>query len=722
MDDKSIGNLFKHKFSQREFKMEDAYWEDAEQLIIEANRKRRKRYVAYFTGIILLLIVSSLGMLHFQNNKETQVLTSAKLDSPMDEKAPNSTQLDNTVSIGNNNGRNKPLVTADKSGARMNKNRSDEEPSQSTVTISHEKDTQSLLADPNVNAVKANENTSIGNQPQNSIDNDKEQANSSLNVASENAEAMRIPIDKTGETQMLADIKMAAPVNETVPNGIKGDDTLTPINYGGDGKAVVIANHDTPIINESASDGLPSQSTLIGGQDIDRGSSTVDVNAITTNENMPIDSLPQQLLVGDKNHADELIDLVPESTAVMSIPMDKKRATPVLANIDIDASIEEQTSGSSKVDSSTSISDADRSDRSIFSAVENGALMNKNASYGMPSQSDIITSHQIDTSSSTLDPNLSDIITIENPLTLGDENEVNDLITPQNKSAQDSTYAISVEKDTITTLPTKETVDEIQGISKKSPFSISIYGGAAYVDKLLISDQPSYDQYINRRKSEEQAIISYSAGIELDYTFNNWVFSAGVGYDKLGEKTNYLPNVKQQINSADNSYWGIAKFSYWAADSLGNPVLVELIDSNYITVSTTDTMIVPDSSITEQNGITQLAYIEVPVLIGYEFHFKKMSVIAKTGVSLAYLMRSQGDYLNRSNDQLLNIDTRPELLNSIVWNAIVNIGIKYSLNERISLLVQPVFKMNLSSVLKKQYDISQKYYSLGVRYGANYQF
>ncbi|MCH8318559.1 MAG: outer membrane beta-barrel protein [Bacteroidetes bacterium] len=300
------------------------------------------------------------------------------------------------------------------------------------------------------------------------------------------------------------------------------------------------------------------------------------------------------------------------------------------------------------------------------------------------------------------------------------EDTLNDILSPNNLTAdfedgaekvsvvtsestvemQEEVLPVPTNKDTIITQLANQP-DTTGDLSKKSPFSLSLYGGILSVNKLLATSNQSFDKHVDRRKSEEQSIISYAAGIELNYHFKNWLISTGIAYNKLGEKINYSPNVNQQTDTIinDNSFWRIATFSYWTTDSIGNPMFVQLTDSNYIeiinTVDTTYT--VTDNSIAEQNGITKLTYIEVPVLIGYEFHLKKLVITVRTGMSFGFLMRSKGYYLNRSNDQLLNISATSGLLNSFTLNYLLRIGANYKLNETITLFAEPAFNLNLNS-------------------------
>ena len=293
--------------------------------------------------------------------------------------------------------------------------------------------------------------------------------------------------------------------------------------------------------------------------------------------------------------------------------------------------------------------------------------------------------------------------------------------------------APKINKDTLPTSTTADAItsnltaqsDIIRKDSIKSSLSLNLYGSGFYVNKFLATTDQSFDNHVDRRTKEEQSILSYGAGVELNYHFDNWLISAGVAFSNLGEKTNYSPNVREQTDAikSDNSYWRIATFTYWITDSIGNPELVQIVDSNYIEVinSIDTTYTITDSSVAGQNGSTKLTYIEIPVLIGYDLTLNKLRLSIRTGLSLGYLAMSKGYYLNRSNEQLLNIGTTPNQFNSFTLSYLLRIGTNYKLNESIDLFVEPAFKLNLNSVLEQQYDISQKYYSIGLNLGVNYR-
>ena len=320
-----------------------------------------------------------------------------------------------------------------------------------------------------------------------------------------------------------------------------------------------------------------------------------------------------------------------------------------------------------------------------------------------------------------LSPNVSQEYPIETNLIDSDNNTIAPLDIDGVPASESNTLSMETSKNVIPSHPSNKTDDTPEDMIKRGPFSLSLEGGLCAVQKLLTSNQQSLENHIDRRKAEEQSILSLSAGMKLNYQAGNWIISSGISYNEMGEKTNYTPNVREQENISDNSFWSIATFTYWSTDSTGSPIVVVLRDSNYNEVLTVDTTTVTDNSIIEQNSKTKLIFLEIPVLIGYEFPLKNLSIIARTGVSLGYLISSKGYYLNRNNEQLLNINTSEGLLSSFAFNYILRIGVHYQWNKSITAFAEPSFKTNLHSVLKKQYDVSQKYYMYGINLGIKYQ-
>lgn len=264
--------------------------------------------------------------------------------------------------------------------------------------------------------------------------------------------------------------------------------------------------------------------------------------------------------------------------------------------------------------------------------------------------------------------------------------------------------------------------DSVMNSSKASPFSLSLYGGLSSVQKLLTSQEENLGSHIAKRKTEEQPILTFAAGMELNYQPNRWLVSTGIYYNEYGEKINYSPNVYEQERISSSGFWTIATFTYDSSDSLGNPIIVTLRDSNYNEVLTTDTITITDKRITEQNGNTKLAYFEIPVLVGYECSLKNMSIITRTGVSVGYLLNSNGHYVTQDNAQLQDIGTKEGLVHSFSINYLLKAGIHYPMGEMATIFVEPRFKINLQSILEKSNNVSQRYYVYGVNLGIKYKF
>ena len=64
---KPISTLFKEKLSQRKFEMKDAYWQDAERLIIESKKKKKRRWFLYFFMSFLLIGTSVYSAFHYSS-------------------------------------------------------------------------------------------------------------------------------------------------------------------------------------------------------------------------------------------------------------------------------------------------------------------------------------------------------------------------------------------------------------------------------------------------------------------------------------------------------------------------------------------------------------------------------------------------------------------------------------------------------------------------------
>lgn len=165
---------------------------------------------------------------------------------------------------------------------------------------------------------------------------------------------------------------------------------------------------------------------------------------------------------------------------------------------------------------------------------------------------------------------------------------------------------------------------------------------------------------------------------------------------------------------------------YYSYDSVGyyidptNPNVIVILYDAILHVDTSYKWITEDSLYYEHIAIqaqNRYHYIEIPAMIGYEFHFKNLGLQLSTGVSLGFRVNSSGKFLD-SDNKLIDINNDNSPYSRQVLNYIFSIGLNYHLNRRLSVTLQPVYKTNINSLFTEGSSARYNHYSVNM--GINY--
>jgi len=308
--------------------------------------------------------------------------------------------------------------------------------------------------------------------------------------------------------------------------------------------------------------------------------------------------------------------------------------------------------------------------------------------------------------------------------------------------------------------------DFIDGGKSKFQLELGLYSGPMFVGKYLSSATNA--DYITRRQGEEIDRISFNSNIDLNIKFGKLLLSTGLNNHQQGEVTNYSNDYENWVVTqwidyevTDNSFWQLNTTSFtiitddnytidtdtvlsYYDETIGSYVTdtvnyqsyeinnigaqqFDLVDSIYVLQFDSTATLVVDSSIvlvadannTQQKSTTRFSYVEVPILLGYEFPINRLSLSFKTGIGVGMLMRYNATYYTQDYfaPQLVN----ESQVNQLMINYLLRLGIKYAINESIAFSCEPFYRLNLSNVIKSE-DVTQKYWNAGLNIGAVYSF
>ena len=249
------------------------------------------------------------------------------------------------------------------------------------------------------------------------------------------------------------------------------------------------------------------------------------------------------------------------------------------------------------------------------------------------------------------------------------------------------------------------TSSPLHDIRKKSWISISFYVAPAYTNSTLTADN-AFDEELKYRNDHETGAISWSAGADVQFNIRNWYIQTGLSYSTFSNNRNYNHSFKAPDSL--NSYYSKDTTWAWVYDPphIGYPIVLS-IDSTYIQVF---------NEINE--GVNRWNYLEIPLLIGYTFHFNRFSLDIGSGVSYGILLGASGNVPSLSEENLFTelSELEPQM-NKHTFNYILQIGASYHLTPQWSLIVKPFYKQNLQSVFEKNYPIDQRFKAFSIKFG-----
>lgn len=281
--------------------------------------------------------------------------------------------------------------------------------------------------------------------------------------------------------------------------------------------------------------------------------------------------------------------------------------------------------------------------------------------------------------------------------------------------------ATKTEEATSPVIATSSSPTETTGIRFATGWSMDLYGGPAWI---LNNESETFEekQPISQTGLEE-VILTPSIGLNLKYHINHWFIQGGVSYAEYGENKNYT----QQFELHDTT--GFSKENiddYYSYDSVGyyidpnNPNIIITLYDAIKHYDTSYSWVAEDSLYYEHQTIyaqNRFRYIEIPVMVGYEFRIKNLSVELSTGVSIGFRVNSSGKFLDSQNN-LIDINSSNSPYSNTMMNYLLSVGLKYHIDNRFSVIAQPIYKTNLNSLFNS--GNSARYNHIGLNIGLNY--
>ncbi len=266
-------------------------------------------------------------------------------------------------------------------------------------------------------------------------------------------------------------------------------------------------------------------------------------------------------------------------------------------------------------------------------------------------------------------------------------------------------------------------------LKEKSYFAIDAYYSPycyIYNTSLLNTELVNNLDLYNKNLSPQ---LSFSAGLGLAYSYNNFRIETGIGYQKLHEtfnsKTEEIEtNTYTQYEHFENEVWDYTTIYILDLDEYiqGNIVYYQYTDSlmtlvpDSTLVSVTDTTIISK----EMNADNNYQYIDIPLVLGYEFKMGNFCLTPKTGVISSILINRSGTYYDIENNNIGSAENCPNT--KLMFDYYAALNIQYQIGEHAGIYLEPHLRADINSMYDKSYAISQKGRKLGIKTGVYIKF
>jgi hypothetical protein len=217
---------------------------------------------------------------------------------------------------------------------------------------------------------------------------------------------------------------------------------------------------------------------------------------------------------------------------------------------------------------------------------------------------------------------------------------------------------------------------------------IEIYGGPDYIFK---SYADTGNIYIAQRKASTGIHYAFSAGVRYTKVFGSGIsFRAGLNYSQINERfiafNGYVLERVVQVNS------------------IGDTI------ANYTTASV---------QYKKSNNVYRT--IDIPIQAGFEFGNGKLHTNLSAGAMINISSKQTGSALE-PNGNVIDLSgpktsSKYKYKSNVGVSFLGSVSVYYKLNEKLHVMAEPYIRYSLSPMTKDEITFSQKFHTIGMRFG-----
>lgn len=255
---------------------------------------------------------------------------------------------------------------------------------------------------------------------------------------------------------------------------------------------------------------------------------------------------------------------------------------------------------------------------------------------------------------------------------------------------------------------------------------IEAYAGPSISKEYLFSTNASYKNYQNYRLANETEKITPLLGLNYRIEYKNWFAMLGINSQQIKRSANYPLPVR--VLDSILSYYSIVRMNYFynIINYIPNPnkpsdsiPLYGLI-SNPDTTNYTETIY--DTNLILQNfsATQKYSFIEIPLIIGRSFTYKKFVFETSLGISWARLSKYETTIVNLSCQNLMSEKETHALLVKNTFNGIIGVGAAYTFSKNKAVFIRPEFKFNLKNMFNSTFPVAEKNLLMNIAMGIRF--
>ncbi len=219
----------------------------------------------------------------------------------------------------------------------------------------------------------------------------------------------------------------------------------------------------------------------------------------------------------------------------------------------------------------------------------------------------------------------------------------------------------------------------------------------------------------------------FNAGMNINMNIKHLQFQTGFAYSVFNE--NFKQKTAQTKVDSTNWYqyfetpdYQVDTIQFLNLDSLlhGDTVWVAYYDSILINKidSTLHTKYDTTKILRENTTVNTYHYLDIPLVMGYQFQFTNFNFTIKSGILLSYYLFSKGNLYDNSQQI---IESKSAIKTQINYSLLFSLQALYKLNDYSGIYFEPIYRHSFNSILN-QYKIQQTPNTLGIRAGFYWKF